>query len=113
MELDGGPYALEGFLQTTPPEFSERGSRRLPWKSLLLTLGLTAIGVLGGVLVFRLFDTQVAVETLGLRSVGVGAAGTFGLGLSCLLVQYFNVFREDIVIGRKLHPKSPSLLRRS
>lgn len=105
--IEGSEFPL------TPP--TERGSEKFPWKSLLLILGLTAVGVGIGSLVFKPLDMSLSDSTLGLRSLGTGAAGATGMGLGFLLTGGFNIFRENVVSlwgHGELHPKSPSLLYR-
>lgn len=94
---------------------TERGSRRFPWKSSLMLVGLMGVSVVAGEAVFGVFDTTKPIAGLGARSLGLGAAVAAGFALSTVLACGFNIFREDVnyLFGNgQLHPKSPSLLRR-
>ena len=110
--LGHGPEVV---LETIPPP--ERGSRRFPWKSFLMFIGLTGVSAVAGEAVFGVFDTTRPIAGLGARTLGLGAAVALGgFGLSTLLACGFNIFGEDVnyLFGNgQLHPKSPSLLRRS
>lgn len=99
--------------QGTVIQPTERGSERFPWKSLILTLGLTAAGVAIGISVFKPFDVSDA--TVGLRALAAGATGALGFATGIILTSGFNIFREDVADLRghgEFHPKSPILLRR-